>query len=299
MSDTGIPRVNPIAEPNVQIDWAGLLIETYSLYLRRFWALSKLAIVPAALACAFRIFEQFYVAPWVRGFLPLSLAESNIPKYLCMSAAFWFLRGVPYAILSGFFCAGVSAAILRSEEEDELIADGFGLVRERLGSIAACSVLVWTLFCAGQTIVFFLIAYVINLMQFGTNAYKAELVLFLVLLAGLISRLGRAIPAIISERRISVPLAIRTSILGTAGTELFFSAFLLKSWLIGYAAFWLAGTVLAALWNKGGMQQTSYSWVSAVVFVMIGAMLETPLFIAFSLLHKGGEHKHPATAIVS
>jgi hypothetical protein len=68
--------------------------------------------------------------------------------------------------------------------------------------------------------------------------------------------------------------------------EPFFIVFLAKAAIIGYAAYWLVNLGLINLLDRGMLRPETYPWIQSMLYICIGAMAESPLFIAFSLLYR-------------
>ena len=108
----------------------------------------------------------------------------------------------------------------------------------------------------------------------------------LLLLAGLLSRLGLTIPVLMHEPDTGLGRAVRISLRDTENWEPFFMMFLVKSALLAFGMYWLSGLGLGWLWRHGVLNNTTYPWVSQAFRIAIAAALESPLFIAFSVLYR-------------
>ena len=62
--------------------------------------------------------------------------------------------------------------------------------------------------------------------------------------------------------------------------------FLAKSAILVLAFIWLENHGLDWLWQRGVLTQTTYPWAARAFYICIAAALESPLFIAFSLLYR-------------
>jgi hypothetical protein len=107
----------------------------------------------------------------------------------------------------------------------------------------------------------------------------------LLLLATLLSKFGLTIPALMDDRSISLRQALRESVRQTEHWEFFFMLFLIKSALVGYGAYWLCNLALDQLWQHGLMNPRLDPYVPWLISIAVAAMLESPLFIAFSVLY--------------
>jgi hypothetical protein len=117
------------------------------------------------------------------------------------------------------------------------------------------------------------------------------------LICGLLSRLGLAIPLLIDDPGSSLSSALRNSIRKTEDWEPFFMLFLIKSAIAGFAFYWLADQALSWLWQRSILTATLYPWVAPLVYISLAAALETPLFIAFSILYR--EKTRPKEEVIS
>jgi len=49
--------------------------------------------------------------------------------------------------------------------------------------------------------------------------------------------------------------------------------------------YWLLQRGFHELWDRTNISATAYDWITWAVYICIAAMLESPLFIAFSILY--------------
>lgn len=75
---------------------------------------------------------------------------------------------------------------------------------------------------------------------------------------------------------------------------MFFMMFLVKSAAIGYGIYWIAGQGLDWMWQHWTLNPNGFSWVQWSVYIFIAAVMETPLFIAFSVLYEELQEKAEA-----
>ncbi len=266
-----------IHDPNQKtLTWSYVLTRSYGLYAERFWIYFRMALLPATIAFVIRylvllIADQLSGRGWL-GFkwtlVTLSFAEQGL-----------------YWVTSAFFFAAVAANVLSNDEDDPLpFSDAYSKARERLGSVAVVALIVCVLFIVARGLARFAI---FEIFQKVRSPWAIQMIAFALptlLIAGLLSRVGLAIPELISDPKISVSAAIRSSVRRTEGWELFFMAFLAKSALLGYSAYWLGNLALDWLWGHGTLNETTYPWVERLIYITIAAVVESPLFIAFSVL---------------
>ena len=126
--------------------------------------------------------------------------------------------------------------------------------------------------------------------RFGTESALPWAVVVVVLpwivIAGLLSRFALAIPLLMENESITVREAIRSSVRKTDGWEFFFMLFLAKSAILGYAIYWVAEYGFGQLWEHTSLGESAYYWITWAFYTCLAAMLESPLFIAFSILHR-------------
>jgi hypothetical protein len=107
----------------------------------------------------------------------------------------------------------------------------------------------------------------------------------LVLLSGLLSRFGLAVPELLRSPSSSIREAIRSSVKATKGWHFFFMIFLLKSSILGYSIYWASSMGLGWIWIHWSLNGAVYPWALGGLYICLAAALESPLFIAFSVLY--------------
>jgi hypothetical protein len=274
-------------EQEKSLSWADLLTRTYRLYRDWFWLLFRLALLPAIAAYFFSFMMRVFVRPALREFMPFPFGLHDNPyRYW----AFWdtvrFAEGGIYWLISAFFFAAVAAPLVADEADTSPLADGFSKARRRLGAVVAVCLLSWTSFYVSALIGKYAVWRIVDHLHFGTISETVLFALPSVLIAGLLSRLGLAIPDLMNNPEISVSQAIRNSLKKTENWEPFFMVFLIKSAILGYSAYWLANRGLYWLGGHGILTAAFDPWVSRLVYICIAAALESPLFIAFTLLYR-------------
>ncbi len=268
-----------------KLAWSSVIARTYSFYSSNFWSYFRIAIVPAVAAYFFQYFMHL---------LSLRLTRSGMflfpsAKFLAVVVALGWLTGAGFWIISAFFLAAVSANFAGAQAEAApALADAYTLPRKRVGAVLAIAMLTWTLFWLGRSLA--------GLALFGffrhldpRKYYWTLTGLFgvmLVLVAGLISKFGLAIPELMDDLTLSPGDAIKRSWRRTAGCELFFMMFLIKSAILGYFAYWITGYALSWIWQHWTYGPEFYSWIEWGIYICIAAALESPFFIAFSVLSR-------------
>ncbi len=206
-----------------------------------------------------------------------------------MFALSGWLEGACYWALSGFFFAAVASNILRDEGDTMLpLSDGYTKARRRVGLVVTVSLLCWTLFWFGRMVFNFSVVRVLGRSPLSTHAYVMNVIFAAVtlLLAGLLSRLGLTIPDLMHNPKAMLRQALSVSVKKTENWELFFTVFLIKSALLGFGLYWLGTQGLDWLWRRGALNATTFPWAARVVYISLAAALESPLFIAFSVLYR-------------
>jgi hypothetical protein len=292
------------------LGWNDLLLRTYSLYRKRFWVFFRMAFLPASLAYLFAQIWWIWIRPSLMTVLkrlllpmpttnPAQFRIEDLDRFLKLGHAPWytyflnpgnvagFLEGAVYWLLSAFLFAAVATNLLAEEEtETRPLADAYTAARERLGPILIAGILAWTCFTVSRLIAGFAGWKITMAFHLGRIGSAVLFVLPLVMICGLLSRIGLVTPRLIAHPQDSLSRAIRASIRQSEEWEPFFMLFVIKSAILGYALYWLAYHGLDWLWEKGTLSDTLSLWLARLVYISIAAALETPLFIAFSLLYR-------------
>jgi hypothetical protein len=283
--------------PEVQkLNWSLVLHRTYTLYARNFWTYFRIALLPMAVAYLFSyVARQIYKQIWTNH--PLT---DFAKAYLVVSLYNW-TKGAVYWIISAFFCAAVAATFHRDQTSNLAVSDAYTLPRHRIGAIATVALLAWTAFFIGRSSLNAALGYM--MMRILVNPWIKTGVIDVILLAlgGLVARWGLAIPALIHDPKISMREALRTSIQRTEDWETFFMFFLAKAAVTAYCAYWLVQQGMHWAWYHTSVSATAYLWIEWALYICLAAALESPLFIAFSILYRDSSLSEvealPATAI--
>ena len=267
------------------LTWSFVLNRTYSLYAKNFWTYFRIAIIPAIAAYVFSYFAHTVSRQLLRsGIFPLLSW-----KRVALAIGIGWVEGAVYWSISAFFFAAIAASFDRSQSNDmPALADAYTLPRKRLGAILTVALFTCLLFYLGRALS--------GLAVYGFFG-RSDLLkkiwivagiidLLLLLLAALLSKFGLAIPELMHNLTLSSRSALKRSLKQTEGWELFFMMFLVKSAILGYGAYWIAGQGLDWLWRHSTMNVTAYSWIEWIIYICIAAALESPLFIAFCVLHE-------------
>lgn len=264
-----------------KLNWPYVLHRTYTLYAKNFWAYFRIALLPMALAYLFiSAFSQAYGQFWTNKHI-----TEYLQAYLVVSLYGW-IKGAVYWILSAFFCAAVAATFQRDQTSSLAISDAYTLPRHRIGAIAMIALLAWTVFFIGRSS---LIAALEHLMKRAHASRWIEtgvIDVFLLALAGLVARWGLSIPALMHDPKISIREALRTSVQRTENWETFFMLFLAKAGVSAYLGYWLIREAMHWAWYHAFVSATAYVWIARALYIFLAAALESPLFIAFSVLHQ-------------
>jgi len=266
------------------LTWPFLLTQSYGLYRESFWKLFRIALLPALLAYLWRYgyrlaFHEFAVRGWI------SLLSGG---FALLIASGW-VNGAFYWVVSSFFFAAVASNVLATtDEEKPAISDAFTRARARLSAVTVAALLSWTIFWLGQAAASFALWSVMDRLRMRPGYYGIMLIaaISVLLLAGLLSRLGLVIPALMDQPSTSLREALKTSVRITEGWEPFFMMFLAKSAILGYGFYWLGDYALGWLWQHGSLSATTYPWAAQTLYISLAAALESPLFIAFSILYR-------------
>jgi hypothetical protein len=214
--------------------WNQLLSSTYELYRKRFWTFFRMAVLPAIVAYCFG-YGWRVASRWV-------LHRESVPR----GAIQWALVGIVngwgsgagYWTISAFFFAAVATSVLGTKT-DELpaVADTYTIARSRLGVAAKLALLTWTLFWIGRTMagIAVLGPFIGRLPSRYFWVLDVVIWVLMLMMAGLLSRLGLAVPELIRNPDVSLRQAIRKSLKQSQSWELFFisvSGKICHSWLL-------------------------------------------------------------------
>jgi hypothetical protein len=269
--------------PEVQkLSWSLVLHRTYTLYGRNFWTYFQIALLPMALAYLFsyasrQIYRQFWsnhqLTEYLTGYLVISL--------------YGWIKGAAYWILSAFFCAAVAATFNRDQTSGLAVSDAYTLPRHKVGAVAAIALLAWTVFFVGRSSLNLALVYLMTHLRVSNLWIETGVIDgFLLALAGLVARWGLAIPALMHDPKISIREALRTSVQRTENWEAFFMLFLAKTGVSAYLGYWLVREVMHWTWQHTSVSATAYVWIEWALYICLAAALESPLFIAFSILYR-------------
>jgi hypothetical protein len=270
-----------MSDPNLgTITWGYVLARSYGLYAQRFWTYFRIALLPAVVVSGFHFLEKS-VYPRLFHALP-----RWSPKFVLLGVFQGWSEGAVYWTISAFFFAAIAANVLGTPGGSPL-ADAYSPARRRLPPIVAAALLTWTMFWACRAAVFFAAFELLRRSSWPRNYQVLTLVFgaLVLALATLFSKIGLVIPELIADPAISLRQTLRNSLKMTGHWELFFMVFLLKSALVGYGMFWLCNLALDVLWQHGLLTPELDPYVTWLVSVSIAAMLESPLFVCFSVLY--------------
>jgi hypothetical protein len=270
-----------MSDPNLQtITWGYVLARSYGLYAQRFWTYFRIALLPAVVVSGFHYLEKS-VYPRLFHAMP-----RWSPKFALLGAFQGWSEGAVYWTISAFFFAAIAANVLGTPGGSPL-ADAYSPARRRLSPIVAVTLLTWTMFWACRAAVFFAAFELLSRSSWTRNYWVLTFAFdaLVLALATLFSKFGLVIPELIADPAISLRQTLRNSLKMTEHWELFFMLFLLKSALVGYGMFWLCNLALVALWQHGLLTPEVAPYMTWLVSVSIAAMLESPLFISFSVLY--------------
>lgn len=284
-----------------KLGWGQLLTQSYELYRREFWTFFRLAFLPAVFAYGFNYLEKFYINPFLwHLFAPRLSPGTASLRFLGFALTTGFSGGAVYCVISAFFFAAIAAKLMQDDDDvKHPLSDGYAAARDRSREIALIGLLIWTIFFVARFPVMFAVTELWSPLKHGPASFIAIAFVVLNGLAGLISRLGLAIPELMGNPEMKLGEALRASISKTENWELFFTAFCAKASIAGYAAYWLGNAGLNWLWAHRVLTESTFPWVVGLLYVSIAAALESPLFIAFTLLYKHLTFKEEAAVPVA
>jgi hypothetical protein len=281
-TQSGVQAVG-VQDPNARtVTWKLVLARTYQLYAQRFWTYFLIGIVPAMIAYGFNYFVRTVIRNLARGSFTIDGA-----KLMAAVTAIEWARGIIFWMISAFFFAAIAATfVLEGPNGPPAVADAYTLPRRRLGSVAVVSLLTGTLFYVGRVLAAFAVVGLANRIRLRNSWVLAgsTYVMFLAL-ATLLCKFGMAIPELMHCSDSTAGGAMKRALKETEGWEGFFAMFLIKSAAIGYGIYWIANWGLHLFWQHTTVSANNYLWVRSGVYIFIAAVVETPLFIAFSVLY--------------
>lgn len=271
----------PAAKPG----WNAVLTRTYSLYAQHFWTFLKLALLPGVIAWFYRYaYRIAFRHAVLNGWLDRSSFQ-NLP----LMAALGLTEGSFYWITSAFFFAAVASHVLfEATENSTPLSDAFSVARSRIGAVVGVAMLASMFFYVGRTVSAIVLIEAFGRSPLMRNYWAATIIFFIpqLLIAGLLSRLGLAIPMLMAQPEVTFSHALKQSIALTEGWEPFFMMFLTKSVVVGFLGYWGANFLLGQLWLRGLLTRATYPWAQTLFYIAIAAALESPLFISFSVLFR-------------
>lgn len=267
--------------PEVQkSNWSLVLHRTYTLYARNFWTYFRIALPPMAVAYLFSyVSRQIYRQIWTNHQL------TDFAKAYMVVSLYGWIKGEVYWIISAFFCAAVAATFYRDQTSNLAVSDAYTLPRHRIGAIATVALLAWTAFFIGRSSLNAALGYMMTRIHVNPWIKTGVIDVILLALGGLVARWGLAIPALIHDPKISIREALRTSVQRTEDWETFFMFFLAKAAVTAYFAYWLVQQGMHWAWQHTSMSARAYVWIEWALYICLAAALESPLFIAFSILY--------------
>lgn len=276
--------------------WNVVLAQTYTLYAEHFGAFLKMALLPGLIAWLYGYGYRVALreAVWNRWLDQKSIG--NVP----LMATLGVTVGGVYWVISAFFFAAVASHVLCEPAEDsKFLSDAFSAARNRIGAVLGVAMPAWVLFYLASSfsvLTLFGVLWRTPLMHsyWGPLAIAA---IPLLLIAGLLSRLGLAIPALMAQPELTVSQSLKQSMAFTEGWEPFFMMFLAKSAAAGYLGYWAANFLLHQMWVRGLLTRATYPWAQTLLYLGIAMTLESPLFIAFAVLYR--EMKMPEEKALS
>lgn len=272
--------------PQVQkLTWSHVLHRAYTLYAKNFWTYFRIALLPMAVTYLFNYASRLIFRQLLAGnqFFP----GHPVRFYLVIGLNGW-INGAAYWIISAFFCAAIAATFEREQTGGLAIADAYTLPRRRLGAVTAVALLAWTVFFAGRLPLVMTVMFLLGRLGISNNYWvvSSSIGVVMLALAGLIARFGLAIPALMHDPKISIREALRTSVQRTENWEKFFMLFLAKAAVAGYIVYWFVQQGMYWAWQHAFVSATAYVWIEWALYICLAAALESPLFIAFSVLYQ-------------
>lgn len=281
-----------------KIGWGSLLSSTYRLYRERFWTFFWIGLPVALLSYIFPPIQHMAVRKLV---FILGLRQLS-PGYWVFLTATTFFTGAVYWLLSTIFFAAIAGKLINDDsEEGQDLSDAYSPVRRRLPALLVVALVTWIAFHVTRGIVGLAVTGLVERFHYCPGFWSLALMtdLPLAVIAGLVSRAALAVPELIADSDVSPLRAIRNSIRKMENWEPFFMFFLIKTAIVGYGVYWAAQRGFELLWARTSISPSAYSWVTWGVYVCLFAILESPLFIAFTVLYSELALRQRETALAA
>jgi hypothetical protein len=200
-----------------------------------------------------------------------------------------FELGLPW-LMTAFAFAAVSSRLLPGSPESQLrIADAYTAARERLRPILAVGLITFLLTLLGGAISIFC-ASVLGSRRLIPAEYRVLAVqtILWVCLGGwltMVSRLALSIPSIMDNLHITTWRAIRASYRLSEGYQRLFLVFVAQMIGLSLLIPFLENKLLFLLWQRNFTAWAGYSWVARGLYSVLTAVLETSIFIGFTVLY--------------
>lgn len=275
--------------PNQELTSTFLFRRSYALYGQRFWQYLKIAMFPALL-----LFLCVTLVAHIQSNVTLDFFKSMRTDYqrdfnfhLLFIELMYLLRFCAYWLTSALLFGAVASKVTGLPPVDGSHAEDSSLkVLSRSGGIIAVGAITFLpMFLFGSYLLPTIGAVVFNKPVHYSAGTDVLFRITQVVLAGLLSKFGLAIPALIDDPQISVSRALGHSWQATAKWETFFMLFLIKSSVLAYVSYLLARQGLVQLWQHMQIPGQYYPYASRATGILLGALIELPLFIAFCVLY--------------
>ena len=280
---------------NERLTSASLLKRSYALYGQRFWQYLKITMFPALI-----LFLCVTLILQVQGNLTNDFFKSmridyrrELNLHYLFIELMYQLRFCVYWLTSALLFGAVASKMIGASSVDESNAeDSSHRLLRRSGRIIAVGAITFLpMFVFGSYLLPAIGAVVFNKQVHYSPATGVLLRITQVTIAGCLSKFGLAIPSLIDDAQIPVSKAFGYSWQATAKWEVFFVLFLIKSSVLAYVSFLLARQGLIQLWRHLQIPGQYYPYASRATGILLGALIELPLFIAFCVLYSESKSK--------
>jgi len=268
-----------------KLTWNTLLVRTYIIYRQRFWTFFCIGLPAGLVAYLTSQFQHALIGQMsLAGWLPAFRSSS----FWGVALLIMFVKNGVFWLISMFFFAAIASNVITNQYHDACsLSDLYSAARARLGAVLAVGVITWVLMFLGRLLLrTSLIPFLQHFWHYPNNLTLTLMFVVPFLIPfGLLSRFGLAIPELMADSSRSAGQALRSSLKKTENWEPFFMMFLAKSAIIGYVIYWLAQLGFNELWQRTNISGTAFDWITWAFYICLAAMLESPLFIAFSILY--------------
>jgi hypothetical protein len=273
-------------QAKVELPQSGLLLRTvHEIYHRQFWRWFGIMAPTSLLATTVLVLGEHGVAAIFSG-IPRGGFLTHLPvvaEALLLQFARFFLAW----LLACFALAAIATAFEDKPEDEEDVVwrhDSYQRARENLGRIFLIALVTFGCVVVGATGMLFVgLTIAKKLGLTGIGFYYPATTVGMILIAGIVSWLGAAIPIVLRGEK-SIATALRESVKLSNGYEGALFLLVVEILLGGLLAGLITIRALDFIVPSYLHYASWYGWLARLVGSAVAAALESPLFIGYSLL---------------